>query len=185
MRNFADKRFWLYSGMIVVVAVFMVVSFALPWWSVRISEVPFTDAVIIYGYGLRHHLVELRPYVIEDETPLYETVLAWLYIALSVALMLLSAWVKDLKGRLLLGSVGLLYIVYAIVAIFVVTANRIADFNIALVGQSSMIYHYVVDVVVGYNARFGWGYYLACITGFMCIILALFRNSILGTHKFG
>jgi hypothetical protein len=76
----------------------MMVSFAMPWWSVHISEVPFKDAVTIYGYGFRHNLVELRTYVVGDETPLYQTVLAWVYVALSAVLMLFSTWLKGAKG---------------------------------------------------------------------------------------
>jgi hypothetical protein len=171
--------------MVALAAVLMMVSFAMPWWSVHISEVPFKDAVTIYGYGFRHNLVELRTYVVGDETPLYQTVLAWVYVALSAVLMLFSTWLKGAKGRILLGCIGLSYIAYAVVAIFVVTAGRIADFNISLLGSSSMIYHYVIDVVVGYDAGLRPGYYLAYAAGGMCLLLAVVRNFITGSAKSG
>jgi hypothetical protein len=181
--NPGNRRVWLYRGIVALAIILMIVSFAMPWWSVHISEVPFKDAVTIYGYGFRHNLVELRTYVVEDETPLYQTILAWVYVALSAALILFSTWLKGIKGQLLLGCIGIFYIAYAVVAIFVVTAGRIADFNISLSGSSSMIYHYVIDVVVGYNAGLRLGYYLAYAAGGMCLLLALIRNFITGSIK--
>lgn len=175
-----NKRSWLFFLLAVVAAGLMAASSAMPWWRCDISIPTDVGAgnpyIEIYQYGMKHNMVDLREFVIEDETPFYQNVLAWVYIGISAGLILLSTRLKGLKSRLLLGIVGLGYIAYAAVAIFVVVSNRIADFGISLQGWSSYIYHSTVDVTVSYNAGLLTGYYLAYAAGGLCIALALLRN---------
>ena len=180
-----NKRPWLYFLLAAAAAALLVASSLMPWWNCRLS-IPYlelgtgTPYIRIYQYGLEHNLVELRDYVIQDETPYYQMLLAWIYTGLSAGLILLSTQLKGNKGRWLLGFVGLGYIAYAAVAIFMVVSNRIAEYDIALTGWSSRIYHSTVDVTVSYNASLGTGYYLAYAAGGLCIALALLRNVIIG-----
>lgn len=183
----SNQRLWLYRGLVAITAGLMIASALMPWWTCTI-DVPYVGPatpllVEIYQHGLSHNMVELRDYVAADETPLYQTVLAWVYIAVSVGLILYSTRLKGNKGRWLLGGIGLVYIAYAAIAIFVVVANRIADFDISLTGWSSTVYQDVVDVTISYFASLETGYYLAYVAGAMCIVLALFRDRITGRAK--
>jgi hypothetical protein len=177
---------WLLRGLVVVAACLMIISFSMPWWVVDLyvpeAYIP-PDAIRIYGYGMQHSLVELRSYVISDETPVYLTGLAWAYIIAGAGLAVGSVFIVRRWSRWLLGGVGLSYIVYAALAIFVVVANRAGDFNIALRGISGSSFWEGAEVYVGYNASLETGYYLACASGLLLIISAFFYNGVLKKNK--
>ncbi|NVM23351.1 MAG: hypothetical protein HWN68_16395 [Desulfobacterales bacterium] len=179
--NLSNRRVWLFRGLVAIAAILILVSFIMPWWICTISEVPAKDPIRIYGYGLRHSLVELRSYIEADETPFYQTVLAWVYLAASVGFLLYSTWLKGGKGRWLLGGIGLIYVAYATIAVTWI-AIRTGDFGISLLGWSSRTYTFVV---VSHFASLQVGYYLAHGAGLTCIALALLRNKITGKPKPG
>ena len=136
-----NQKVWLFRGLVAVAAGLMMLAFTMPWWTANFSEevnVPGTGNIWIYGWGLRHNLSQLAVYIAEDITPFYQTVLAWIYIAVSVGLIFFSTWLKGRLGKLLLGDIGLIYISYAAIAAFVVIANRTAGFGISLQGLSIM-----------------------------------------------
>jgi hypothetical protein len=83
-------------------ALVMVVSFCMPWWRADLTVQGFSvqhNAVQIYAHGLHHDLQQLRTYLIEDETPLYQTIAAWLYLSVSVLSVIASTWFKSNKSR--------------------------------------------------------------------------------------
>jgi hypothetical protein len=181
MRDFtvADWKIWLYRILVVLGCGLMVVSFALPWWQAGqfdaqsyTAKTSVSDAITIYGFGLRHNLVQLETYISSDETPLYQSVLAWGYIVVSVVLALASTYIKGLKGRLLLGVVGIGYIAYALAAIFMVISNRLATYGFALKGSSTVVKS---GAIITMQADVTSGYYLACATGIFLVILSLLR----------
>jgi hypothetical protein len=172
-----NRRRWLYGGLALAVSGLMTASFAMPWWSCVINS---GTHVNIYGWGLRHNLVELESYVINDITPTYQTILAWVYLALSVGLILLSLRLGGKKGILLMAFIGLGYIAYAAVAGYAVIAPRVAEFGINLQGQTIKT---VSGWVVVLHSRFEIGYYLAYVSGFLCLVLGLTRNLIKGKPK--
>lgn len=188
--NIGNRRVWLFRGLVVIAAGLITASFIMPWWiadRIDVSRAPeppsiLLDAIRIYGHGLQHSLVGLREYVEADETPFYQMVLAWIYLAASVGLILGSAWLKGRKGKWLLGGIGLTYITYAAIAIFVVVAGRLGDFGMPLQGWGSII-EYGGDASIHGGLRFG--YYLAYAAGGMCIVLALLRDKIVGKPKLG
>jgi hypothetical protein len=153
----------------------------MPWWTADIIHYirGFIGTIEIYSYGLSHTLVELAEYIAADETPFYQTVLAWIYLAASIGLLLLSTWLKGRKGRWLLGGIGLIYIAYASIAVIWV-AIRTGDFDISLQGWST-IGRGMEAVNVFASLQFG--YYLAYGAGLMCIAMALLRNIIVGKPK--
>jgi hypothetical protein len=180
--NTANSRVWLFRGLVAVAAGLMIASFAMPWWSIDdfTFQVPATlplQTVRIYAYGLRH---SLGPgYLTEDKTPLYQTVLAWVYLGASVGLMFLSTWLKGRKSSWVLGGIGLVYIGYAAMAGFVVIASRLAFFGLPLQGWGG------IPETVTIHGALRLGYYLAYAAGGMCIALALLRNIITGRPKSG
>ncbi len=134
----------------------------------------------IYGWGLRHNLLQLAPYIAGDVTPIYQSVLAWCYIALVIIFVISGMFLKGKKGMILMSLAGLSYVVYVSIAIYVVTTNRLADFNIALQGYST-IQQQIGSIVV--NARLETGFYMAYIAGTACFVLGLLRDIIQGKLK--
>jgi hypothetical protein len=180
--NMHSIRTWLFRILVALSAALIVISFTMPWWK--------TDAVAgggggffikIYGYGLRHNMVKLAQYVAADITPVYQTVLAWVYVAGSAGLALFSAWLKGLKGRLLLGGVGLAYIAYALIAMYARIAKRLVEFNIALQGTSSSGMYRQVNIV--FHSAIGTGFYMALCAGGALAFLAIFQSVITGRNK--
>ncbi|MFC1846474.1 hypothetical protein ACFLYS_00235 [Chloroflexota bacterium] len=179
-------RIWFFRFLVAVAASLMILSFAMPWWTVDLmvpEHVVPPDTIRIYGFGLQHDLVELRPFIEADETPFYQTVLAWVFVGVSVSLILFSTWLKGRKSNFLLGGFGLIYILYVFIAIYVVIAGRIDDFGIALTGWSSQTYTQDFDVSVTHFASFEPGYYLAYAAGGLCLFFAILRNRIIGKTK--
>ncbi len=73
----------------------------------------------------------------------------------------------------MLGAVGVVYIFYAVVAVYVVTANRINDFGISLQGES--IPKSAVIAGLGVHASIQPAFYLALATGCFLLLLAIIR----------
>jgi hypothetical protein len=164
----------------------MIASFALPWWQASrldvksyTSQTSVSNAITIHGFGLRHNLVQLETYISSDETPFYQSILAWGYIAVSVVLALASTYIKGLKGRLLLGVVGLGYIAYALAAIFIVVSDRLAVYGFALRGSSTVVSS---GAVITMQADIARGYYLALAAGGLLFTLAVL-HTLLGRKK--
>ncbi len=134
--NIRDNwKMWLYRILVAAAAGLMIASFIMPWWVGRFET---GQAINIYGWGLRHNLVSLSSYLVDDVTPIWQTVIAWVYVGLSVILALVSTKLGRWKGSLLLGIIGVGLMVYAFVAVHMVITNRLADFGIALEGFTNI-----------------------------------------------
>ena len=117
----------------------------------------------------------------------------WLYLALAIAALLFSMFVEGRTVRLgtfelslpqvLIAGVGLSYIFVAVV--FVIYAYlRMAALSILFVGTS---YITIEGLHLGAEAISDLepGFWLACVVGPLCVVLALLRNIIVGSkHKF-
>lgn len=177
-------RVWLFRGLVIGAAILMLVSFVMPWWiAVTIypmlseKEIP-ANSITVYAYGLRHTLYgydEIYPYIEEDETPFYQMVLAWIYLIISVGLIISCGWLKGRYRSLLLGGVGAIYIAYAAIAGFVVISNRLAELGLPLQGWG--VFRFAEADILG---RLGLGYYLAYCAGFICLAISLLGDKIEG-----
>ncbi len=165
-----NLRVWLYRVMVAAACVLTFISFKMSWWYAFLGS---GRTIHIYGWGLRHNLLQLASYIAGDATPAYQSVLAWIYIGLVIALIMLGMYLKGKKGSILMVLAGLSYIVYVSVAIYVVVTNRLADFNIALQGYSTL-QQQIGSIIV--NAKLQTGFYLAYASGSACVILGLLRN---------
>ena len=182
-------RIWGFRVLVAIAAFIIVISATMPWWICYVRAIEGSSITLkIYQYGIPESLLdsvgqsiseygaaEFMSKIYGDITPFYQSVLAWVYLAVSVGLILYSTWLTERKGRWLLGGVGLIYVVYAIIAV-VWIAVRTGDFGISLQGES-------IITRASTDARLGFGYYLAHAGGLMCIVLALLRNIIVGRPK--
>ena len=161
-------RMWLYRLLVAGAGGLMIASFVMPWWIGRFGG--GIEAINIYGWGLRHNLNYLASYVAEDVTPMWQTVIAWVYVGLSVALALVSTRLGRWKGSVLLVIVGAGLIAYAFVAVHMVITNRLADFGIVLEGVST------VGEGIGVYTALQLGLKLAYIAGWIWLGLAVVRG---------
>jgi hypothetical protein len=76
-----NQKTRLFQGMALIAAIMMIASFFMPWWMCKFSD---SQAIWIHGWGLRHNLVGLASAVVADETPVYQSVLAWVYLGVSI-----------------------------------------------------------------------------------------------------
>lgn len=185
--NTINWRIWLSRVLVFASIVLMIVSFTMPWWTAvftgqhGVVTTVSAGTINIYGWGLRHNLIQLASYVQADVTPFYQTVLAWIYLGMSAGLAILSTWLRGIKGTLLLGGIGLIYIIYVIIAVFNVISNRVEDFSIPLQGATAK---FVEQNFVFIETSLQPGYYLVYAAGGLLILLALLRFIIIDkTHK--
>lgn len=163
---------WIYRALAILLCGFMLLSFILPWWSADVSVVSEPGAIRLYGWGLRHNLTQYIQFIAQDETPFYQTVLAWAYLALSILLIALGTWLKGKKGAVLTSVAGAGYLAYALVALFGVISPRLKETGLVLQGQAVKTV-LVKSVVI--TSSLQRGYYLACAVGAACILLGLIR----------
>jgi hypothetical protein len=160
----------------------MFVSFFFPWWAVDIYVPTYEgmpnrpSRVEILGYGLRHNMEELRPYVMDDETPMVQSTLAWVFMGVCALTAILSTAIKYKWRAWTIGLPGVAYLCYALVAIFIVVQNRAEEFGIALTGISGTTYTEGAEVSIGFSANLLWGFYLACASGIFMLIMASLSN---------
>ncbi len=115
----------------------------------------------------------LSSYVRNDITPLWQTILAWVYLTANVILLSLGTFSKRKSSDFILGGLGVTYIIYALVAAFVVIKNRLAVFDIRFQGTTNLM--------LGLNERtlihtgLQPGFYLALGTGILIIVIAFTR----------
>jgi hypothetical protein len=154
--------------------IIMLISFAMAWWSVEVTflDIGFGGTVKIFGYGLRHTMTGSY-YLVDDETPVYQSVLAWAYLGVGVCLAIAGNFIKSRIGACLTGVVGLAHIAYVAVTIFVVVTNRVSELGFAVFGPSVVVYPAGRDTTVSYLAGLEPGYYLAYIAGGLLIVSAL------------
>lgn len=175
------SRVWLFRGLVVVTTGLMVASFILPWW---VATSPVGD-VAIYPYGLSADLGMYTPYVAGAEMPGWFAPLTWIYLGICVVALLYGSWLgeKEVKigrlkskvSKLLIGIIGLSYILVAVVAV-IIAAIRTGDYGMTLFGTSLVVEHPAVYA----EGNLQFGYWMACGVGLLCMALSLLRNKIIG-----
>jgi hypothetical protein len=184
-------RLWLFRGLVAITAIAMIISFSKFWWTANDTfpmegQLHRENIIRIYGWGLRATLEHLDNFMSHntfpstwlagDITPIWQSVLAWVYVEVTAVLAISSTWLKGKKGSLLLAVLGIIYITYC-AATAVVISNRAIYFNLPLQGRG------IVNTTVELISSLRFGYYLALSAGMAFILLALLRGLILGRHK--
>jgi hypothetical protein len=153
----------------------------MPWWSTSaVAGAGGGFNIWIYGYGLRHNMIRLADYITADETPLYQTILAWASIVFIAVVSIISTWLKGLKGRLLLGGAGLVFVAYTMAGMFIIIAGRLKEYNIDIQGISSSGMFRQVNIV--FDSSIAMGFYLSLVSGGLLLVLSLLRRIISGKY---
>jgi hypothetical protein len=179
------KRFrvWLYRGLVLITLIMMVISFIGPWWTANLDIVRVKDPIRIYAFGMRQNLTtqEIALFLASDETPAYQTQIAFAYLGAVCVLALLSIWIKGWKGQAMLSSLGLIYIAYAVIAIVWVSSSAGA-FNMRLQGISQLT-EYAGENQIMATAGIKLCWYLALTSGILMLLLGILRPLIVGKSK--
>jgi hypothetical protein len=167
---FLRHKTWILRILVLILCGFMLLSFVLPWWTADVSVISDPEAIRLYGWGLRHELTQYPQFIAQDETPQYQTVLAWCYMALSILLLALGTWLKCKKGAGLTVVVGLGYLAYTMTALFGVITPRLEEAGLVLQGS---VFKTVLVRSVLITSSLRGGYYLACAVAVVCTLLGL------------
>ena len=178
-------------GILTIFAIaIMLVGWFIPWWKCHVIEVD--SWMVIRPWALQTTLPEQFDSYIEGSTmPVFFAPLMWIFLALCVLALVMSMFVKNKPikiwkinttlPQLLIGFVGIGFAVVCI-AMIVVAAIRTGDFyGTKLLGYSHVEIEYPIET--GVDAALYPGFWLACGTSVVCILLALFRNKIIGVSK--
>jgi hypothetical protein len=183
-------RAWLFRGLILIAAAFMVISFILPWWSSYIEELNVIVAKI-FPYGLWLNMDEIGGYTYYMpgyQMPGWFTPAMWFYLGMCIVALIFSMFAKEKPIRLgkfnttlpqfLVGFIGLSYIVVDIVFV-IVAAIRTGDFfgGMPLLGEYNIVLQYPLAGVA--HSQFEMGFYLSIGVGLLLVILSLLRNKII------
>jgi hypothetical protein len=183
----SSARVWIFRVLTLAAAGLMLVSWILPWWACDIYEVA-PNAVIIHPWGLEEHLGDMASMIARAQMPAFFAPFMWTYLGVCMLALLLSLFAKERVislgkfklslPQVLVGGVGISYIVVVVVAV-IFAAIRTKDFwNLKLIG-----YTYVSlgpPAESGVMANLQLGYWLAGGVGILCLALALLRNKIIG-----
>lgn len=185
-------RNWLFRGLIVVGAGFMLYSWYSPWWGARISDLSGSDHMLMRPWGVEVMAAEIRTYANRAlySMPAFFAPLMWTYLGLCMLALAVSLFVEKqiTLGRfrlslpqVLIGLVGLSYVI-AVATAFAIAQIRAGSGGVAFVGSSI-----VPNPMTGGSTRFTGelklGYWLAGGAGLFLVVLALLRNAIVGKAR--
>jgi hypothetical protein len=166
----------------------MLLSWFLPWWGCSVPEYFAKDVVVIRPWGLETDLGAFAGYIHGSEMPVWFAPLTWIYLVIAIALLLFSLLAKEKAVSLgkfklslpqvLIGGVGLSYIVTVVLAVIVIAIRAGDFFDTPLQGYITI--DLGEGIVSGAWTSLRLGYWLACAVGPLCIVLALLRDKIIG-----
>jgi hypothetical protein len=185
----SNSKVWLFRGLLIVVGGLMLLSWFMPWWSINVYEIG-EDAAVIRPWGLETHLRESEQALIAGaEMPDWFAPFTFTYLGIAVLALVFSLFAKAKQFKfgsikltlpsLLIGLVGLSYIV-VVITMFVVATIRTGEYF----GGINLIGYTYIDLgepyMSGADAGLLFGYWLACVVGPLLVLLAIFRNKIIG-----
>jgi len=182
-------RAWIFRVLVLVGAGLVLYTWFQPWWSAFIVELDI-QAVTIYPYGMEINMGEYAHWLTgaENSMPGWFFIFMWIYLGLAVALLLYSLFASEKRvslGRfswslpkLLVGGVGLSYIVIVAAALITIAIKSGSFYGAPVQGTIFVSLEEQYESYVDTSLLFG--YWLACGVGPFLVLLALFRNKIIG-----
>ena len=188
----SNIRVWIYRLLVTVGAGLILYSWFQPWWQAYIVEID-EIAVTIYPYNMEVIMGEYPEWFIgfDSAMPAWFFPFMWAYLGLSLAALLVSLFISDNKimrlgpltwslPQALIAIVGLSYIIIVASAVLTI-AIRSGDFYDApLMGSIFISIPGEIPYESWVDTGLKFGYWLACAAGPFLVILALFRNRIIG-----
>jgi hypothetical protein len=186
----SKSRVWLFRGIVVVVVGLMLASWFLPWWAAKFSALPVGDAAIIHPFGLWVDVEGMggfAAFIKGAGMPGWFAPLMWTYLGICTVALLYGSWLGEKSVRvgrfyvklskLLIGGVGISYIVIAVLAVIVAAIQTGHYYGSHLLGVTYFEEDYFL------SASLQPGYYMAHGVGLLCIALALLHDKIMGKPK--
>ena len=184
----SSSRIWIFRVLILAGAGMFLVSWFMPWWQAWIVYLKET-AIYIRPWGAESFLPpEYAASIAGYEMPPFFAPFMWAYLAVCMTALLYGMFVSNSErigvGKLslsptgLIGVVGLTYILCVIVALIVMQIRMAEFYNAPVIGT---IY---IGLDEGHKSNVDTmllpGYYLACATGPVLVVLSLLRGFIVG-----
>jgi hypothetical protein len=188
----SNSGIWKFNVLVTVAAVLMLVSWLLPWWTANIEALG-NDVVQIHPWGLEvdPRLGGFTIFLKGAAVPAWLAPSVWGYFALCMVALLLSLCIRERKigfgrlkmqlSRLLVGGVGISYIVAAVIAIVYASIRLKAFFDTPLQGRKPVDLGEAMRTYV--NTSLLLGYYLTYCAGFLLIALAILYQKVIGGLK--
>ena len=188
----SKTRVWIFRGLTLLGAALFVVSWILPWWRTYIMETELLGCYMqIDPWGLGTNLPpDYRPYYNAWLMPDWWAPFAWSLFGVLLALLIASMFVKEKQlnifGKIkislpsfLILATGVVYIV-TVIAAATVAYIRVNDFTpgFKLIGRTFISLGGALEGWM--EAKFMFGYWMACCVGPLLVVLALLRNKIIG-----
>lgn len=172
----------------------MLVSWFKPWWTIDIEALG-KEMVYIRPWGLEmdERMGSFAILVKGAELPAWLGPFMWAYLGLCLLALLVGAWAQGISltlgkikvrlAQILIGGVGLSYIIAGLVAAGFASMKLKSSMDIPLQGHAFID---LGDPFITYvDTRLLPGYYLIYVTGILCLVLALLSNKIVGEPKHG
>jgi hypothetical protein len=185
-----NSRTWLFRGLVVIGAALMVATWLMDWWVANVQELN-PRGVVVHPWGLGVDLSFATPLVDVANMPAFFAPLMWAYLVICLAVLAFSLFAPPVMvgwGKLklslptvLIGGVGVSYVVCAAVAV-VVMSVRMGEFFGGIPLQGQMHYDFGSGMGSEIYTSLQIGYWLVYVAGAVLIALSLLRDKILGTR---
>lgn len=179
---------WIFRGLVIAGAAFMLYSWFAPWWSAKVSVLPGEDHLVMRPWGVQA-VAQVRANADESlfSMPWFFAPFMWAYLAACMLALAASLFldrrislgrIKLPLAAVLIGLVGLSYLIAVGLAyeIAVIKAGW-ADTN--FIGKST-IKNPMTGAKIKMEANLKDGYWLALAAGPVLIVLALLRRVFVG-----
>ncbi len=184
-----DKnRKWLFVLLVLVGAALMFAGWFMPWWTIDVEGFA-TDVVQIRPWGLCicEQMGDFAILMKGAELPAFFAPFMWSFLGLCVVALLVGIVIKEASvkigkltlkwSQILVGGVGLAYIVMAIVAAVFASYRMGTAFGAPLQGRAFID---MGDPLIAYvDTRLLPGYYVLYAAGLTLLLVGIFRDKII------
>ena len=187
-KKMSNKGVWLFRVLVAAAGGVMLVSWLLPWWTID-AESFGPNLVQIHPWGLEmnERLGDFVIFLKGADMPGWFAPFMWAYLGLCMIALLVGLWIHNGKkvgigkfklelNQLLIGGVGVSYIVVGIVAAIFASIRTKTLMDVPLLGRSFL--DMGGEFVTFVESRFLIGYYLVYVVAILLIALAFLRSRI-------
>jgi hypothetical protein len=185
----SKNRVWVFRILVAAAAGLMLVTWFLPWWNMDVEGFSYKALQIRpWGLVMSQKMTSFAILMKGAELPVWFPSFMWTYLALCMIALLVGMFVRGKEFRfgklkftlshLLVGGVGLSYIVAGLVAAVYAGMRMQNSFGVALQGRTHIELGDPLTTYVNTSLQPGW--YLIFVTGILFLVLAIFRDKITG-----